>query len=242
MKPLDLARARGDTRPSAAFSAACADCPAARIGCFRESVDGGCQFVKASLSAGAPIPVAWGERYAFALVRRGVVIRTRAEKCGASTAIDCAGAGALVPWSPLTSELGYAATDVLVCLYTRASVDAAIVREERTTRDILGGLSAALERVERLAEARGQVVAEDRVASLLNVLADTLSPPTRRERLPTGLRQRDLALLAGVRHESFCRVLTKLELAGGVQRSSDGLAIAGRERLHAAAAGQTETH
>lgn len=43
--------------------------------------------------------------------------------------------------------------------------------------------------------------------------------------LPSGLQQRDLARLAGVRHESFCRSLGKFERAGLVKRAPEGLRI-----------------
>ncbi len=221
------------------FHANCVDCPAARVGCFEGAVGDGaspCRFVKATLSARAQIPVAWAERYAFALVRRGVLIRTRAGGSGPPVSVDCAGPGALVPWPTSARELGYAATDVLVCLYARDGVAEDTEREPSATRDTLDGFARALDRVERLAEARGQSSAEDRVARVLAVIADTLSPPVRRVRLPSALQQRDLARLAGVRHESFCRILGKLERAGVVQRSTEGLEIARHDELLAASA------
>lgn len=221
------------------FHANCVDCPAARVGCFEGAVSDGvspCRFVKATLPARAQIPPSWAERYAFALVRRGVLIRTRAGGSGPPVSVDCAGPGALVPWPSRAGELGYAATDVLACLYLREGVDEDISREPQTTRDTIEGLACALDRVERLAEARGQASAEERVARVLAVIADTLSPPVRRVRLPSALQQRDLARLAGVRHESFCRILGKLERAGVVHRSTEGLEITRHEELLAATA------
>jgi len=226
-----------ETRPR--FSSNCVDCPAARVGCFHGAVGDGvspCRFVKATLAARAQVPVAWAERYAFALVRRGVLIRTRTGGSGPPVSIDCAGPGAHVPWPAGAGELGYAATDVLVCLYPRNGVMDDLEREPRATRDTIEGLACALDRVERLAEARGQSSAEERVARVLAVLADTLSPPVRRARLPSALQQRDLARLAGVRHESFCRILGKLERAGIVQRSTEGLEITRHDDLLAASA------
>lgn len=224
-----------DVRPR--YQAACIDCPAARVGCFQAVVSDGstpCWFVKAALPARAQIPAAWAERYAFALVRRGVLVRTRASDRGLAVSIDCAGTGSLVPWPAHVGEIGYAATDVLVCLYPREGLAQALAREPETTREVLEGLTVALDRVERFAEARGQSTAEGRVASVLEVLADTLSPPVRRDRLPAALQQRDLARLAGVRHESFCRILGKLEREGLVRRGTEGLTIGGGSLLAAA--------
>ena len=210
------------------FRAACVDCPAARTGCFRSCVSDGastCRFVKATVLARGTLPAAWAARYAFALVRRGVLVRTRAAAHGADVAIDCAGTGALVPWASDATQLGFAATEAMVCLFPREGLLEQLARDPDTARDILDGLGAALTRVERYAEARGQRSAEARVATTLAVLADTLSPPARRTRLPASFQQRDLASLAAVRHESVCRVLGKLEREGRVERSTDGLRV-----------------
>ena len=220
------------------FQPACIDCPAARSGCFGTAVGDGstpCRFVKGTVHARAPIPTAWPERYALALVRRGVVVRTRAAKEGPSVAVDCVGPGAVLPLSEHAIEIGYAATEVRVCLYPRVGLEQTLAREAETGRDIIFGLTASLERVERLAEARGQATADERVARVLAVIADTLAPPLRRDRLPAGLQQRDLARLAGVRHESFCRALGRLERAGLIRRDPDGLRIERHDELLAVA-------
>lgn len=227
---LDDARAR--------LTPACIDCPATRGGCFGTAVGDGstpCRFVKGTVHARAPIPTTWPERYALALVRRGVVVRTRAGRDGPSVAVDCVGPGAVLPLSEHAVEIGYAATEVLVCLYPRVGLVETLAREAETGRDIIFGLTASLERVERLAEARGQSTADERVARVLAVIADTLAPPHRRDRLPAGLQQRDLARLAGVRHESFCRALGRLERAGLIRRDPDGLCIDRHEELLAVA-------
>jgi CRP-like cAMP-binding protein len=150
-------------------------------------------------------------------------------------AIDCAGPGAILPFPSAALELGYAATDVLVCLYARDGLEHALASDPVTSREVYEGLAAALDRVERLAEARGQAKAEDRVARVISVVADTLSPPVRRDHLPAGLQQRDLARLAGVRHESFCRILGKLEKAGTIARHEGALRIEHHEALAASA-------
>ncbi len=210
------------------FPAACVACPAARIGSFRNWVNDGtraCRFVKSAIAARRSLPRSWASDYAFALVRRGVIIRTRAEACGVDVAIDCAGPGTLVPWTEDAAQLGFAATDVLVCLFPREGFAEALTHDPAGAHEIIEGMGAALTRVERYAEARGQRSAEARVLATLSVLTDTLSPPERRTRLPASFQQRDLAMLAAVRHESVCRVLGKLEREGRVQRSSEGLCV-----------------
>lgn len=210
------------------FPTACVACPAARIGSFRNWVNDGtraCRFVKATIPARRPLPRSWAEDYAFALVRRGVIIRTRSEACAMDVAIDCAGPGTLVPWAADVSQIGFAATDVLVCLFPREGFAEALTHDPEGAHEIIEGMGAALTRVERYAEARGQRSAEMRVLAALSVLADTLSPPERKTRLPASFQQRDLAMLAAVRHESVCRVLGKLEREGRVMRSSDGLCL-----------------
>ncbi len=232
--PVGVARSAADIR--ARFPVACVECPAARIGCFEDAVGAGkpaCRFVKRALGARDPVPTAWASDYALVLVRRGVVVRTRAPQDGPSVAIDCVGPGAALPLAPNAIEIGYAATEVLVCLYPRVGLDETLAREPRTALDLILALAGALERVELLAEARGQRSADSRVARVLAVLADRLTPPERRDKLPLGLQQRDLARLAGVRPESFCRTLGKLERAGIVRRLPEGLQIERHDQLAA---------
>jgi len=212
----------------------CVDCPTARTRCFEVAVGAGsssCRFVKSTLSARAPIPSAWSTEYALVLVRRGVLVRTRSPKDGPSIAIDCVGPGSSLPLSPTPDDVGYAATEARVCLYPRAGLDRALAGEQGTARDVIGVLGRALDRVERFAAARGHGAVDARIARVLAVIADTLSPPRRSERLPPGLQQRDLARLAGVRHESFCRAIGKLERAGMVRREAEGLSILAHDAL-----------
>lgn len=221
-----------------AFPAHCLDCPAARVGSFQAlvGVPQPCLFARGTLPARSPIPLAWAERHAFVLVRRGVLVRLRSESGGEPTAIDCAGPGAYVPLpTGEICELGYAATDAMVCLCPREVATHFIANDPQHARETVAGMAAAMERVERLAFARGQATAERRVASLLAAIADTLAPPRRRQRLPHGLQQRDLARLAGVRHESFCRALGALERRGLVRRDRDGLEILDHDGLALAA-------
>ncbi|MCZ7682820.1 MAG: Crp/Fnr family transcriptional regulator [Sandaracinaceae bacterium] len=215
---------------------ACPDCPACRLSVFTAILgapQSACAFDVASIEARAQVPAGWSERYAFGMVRRGVLIRQRAE-AGRATAVDAAGPGCVFPIEAEPSS-DYAATDLLVCLMPKATYERAIETEPSFARDLLAMQQAALARVERITHARGAPTVRERVASLLCVLADTLTPPRRRERLPSGLQQRDLARLLGVRHETFCRILGDLEREGAIRRDTDGIAIVDRDGLERAA-------
>ncbi len=225
----------------APYTAACVDCPAGRIGGFQEVVAETaqlpCAFVKGQLASRAPVPLAWPERHAFALIRRGVLVRYRADELGGAIATDCAGPGCFVsfPTELASADVGYAATELLVCLCPRDTADRLVDTSPTATRDVVRGMGAAIDRLERFAYARAQSSATARVAATLVCVADTLAPPRRRATLPSGLQQRDLARLAGVRHESFCRALGELEGRGLVKRSSDGLEILRHAELAAVA-------
>jgi len=175
-----------------------------------------CRFVKATIAARAPLPAEWSQEHAFALVRRGVVVRTRAELDGVSIAIDCVGPRSLVPLHAHGTEVGYAASDTLVCLYPRHLLRQAVSEDAALGLEVVEGLQKALDRVERLAEARGHAMAEQRIARVLAVLSE------HQDHLHGGIQQRDLARLAGVRHESVCRFLAKLTRDGTIHRD-DGL-------------------
>ncbi|MFW6067469.1 MAG: Crp/Fnr family transcriptional regulator [Myxococcota bacterium] len=224
------ARARGQT--------ACPDCPATRLSVFEALVfDGTCRFRCLALPARRAVPGAWFASYGLGLIRRGVLIRQRVDRQGRVTAVDAAGPGCMVafadPGGPGTSasvSTGYAATDVLVCLCPRETLERALEGSD-ISRDMIAMQQAALERVERLADARGRSSAESRVAAVLCTLADTLSPPRQRHRIPADFQQRDIANLAGIRHETVCRTLGDLERRGAVKRDTDGLQITDREQL-----------
>lgn len=222
------------------YAAACPDCPGARLGTFEEIVGAtkrACAFETVTVEARAFVPPSWSERYAFGLVRRGVLIRQRVDTAGRAIAVDAAGPGCIFPIeerdpeSAESAPCDYAATDLIVCVLPRAAFEQALATTKNVGREMLAMQHAALRRVERLTQARGAATVRERVASLLCVLADTLSPPRRRERLPAGLQQRDLARLLGVRHETFCRVLGDLEREGAIRRDPDGLLLLDREML-----------
>ena len=215
-----------------AYPAACPDCPGPRLELL-ESLVGAtrseCLLETGSVAARAPLPAAWSTRYEFGIVRRGVIIRQRLDASGRATAVDAAGAGCLLPLrSAGRAVAGYAAIDSMVCLCPTSTAKRTLVKDTRLGADLLQLQSDALERIERIAHARGRPSARARVAALLCALADCLSPPRQRECLPAGLQQRDLAALVGVRHETLCRVLGTLERSGGIERHPDGLRLLDR--------------
>ncbi len=223
----------------ASYTAACPDCPGARRGVLRDLVGEtkhACAFETATVDARDFVPASWSERHAFGLVRRGVLIRQRLDEMGRATAIDAAGPGCMFPIehrdegrSSITCD--YAATDLIVCLCPSQLLEDVLDESRHTGRELLGLQQDAMERVERLTQARGAPTVQERVAMLILVLSETLSPPRTRDRLPPGLQQRDMSKLLGVRHETFCRALKTLEDVGAITRSHDGIVIADRERL-----------
>lgn len=228
--------------PGSNYAAACPDCPGVRLGKLQEIVGPtkhACAFETVTVEARAYLPPGWSERYAYGLVRRGVIIRQRADSAGRAIAVDAAGPGCLFVFDPPSAHgaesvpCDYAATDAIVCLLPRAAFERALADTRNVARELLELQQDAMRRVERLTQARGAPTVRERVASLLCVLADTLSPPRRRERLPPALQQRDLARLLGVRHETLCRVLGELEKEGAIRRDPDGLLILDQRALEA---------
>jgi len=195
-------------------------------------------FDSQAIEAREALPQSWWERYSFALVRRGYLIRERSDGAGRATAIDAVGPGC---WFPLDSgarhEHGpalsaHALSRTLLCLCDEAAVSDAL----RT-----GGASAlkvheldrqALARMERLADARGRASALAKVGALLCTLADTLRPNgDGGNRVPADFLQRDLAGLLSIRHESVCRVLRGMARSGLIERDSEGIFIRDRAEL-----------
>ncbi|MCB9598459.1 MAG: Crp/Fnr family transcriptional regulator [Sandaracinaceae bacterium] len=224
---------------AAPYQAACPDCPGARLGVLQDLIGEtkhACAFETVMIDARDFVPTTWTERHAFGLVRRGVLIRQRLDDAGRATAIDAAGPGCMFPIEhreegKTSISCDYAATDLIVCLCPTQLLDDVLDDSRRAGRDLLSLQLDAMERVERLTQARGAATVRERVATLLIVLSETLSPPRTREQLPSGLQQRDMSKLLGVRHETFCRALKTLEDEGAIQRTGDGLLITDRARL-----------
>lgn len=239
-RAIDLGRSLGAASPSAAFDSACLECPAAHQNAFPELVGnapGACAFLRLSLEPRAPIPGRWYGTYTMGLIRRGVLIRQRVDSLGRASAIDAAGPGCLVPLGEARGTVavgGYAATRVLVCVVPTGVLERSVRSDEATAPDLIRLQMEALERVERIADARGRTTVDERVAALLIALTETLAPARSEVVIPSGLQQRDMAALLGVRHESVCRSIRKLESRGAIIREPEGLRIADRGRLEVA--------
>lgn len=217
---------------------ACPDCPVPQEGGFEKLLpreDAACAFRCVSLAAREPMPQRWFDEYAVGLVRRGVYVRQRVDAQGRAVAVDAVGPGGVLPLASATgahasgNAAGYAASDGLICLCPRGTLSTELWGSPRTGLDLLRLQEQALERVERIAEARGCPDVGSRVHALLCTLADTLSPGRPRDVVPADLQQRDLAALLGVRHESVCRALRDLTRRGVVARDRDGIRLLDRE-------------
>jgi hypothetical protein len=167
------------------------------------------------------------------LVRRGIVVRQRVDVDGSATAIDVIGPGGAWPLleGDLASTSGYAADDALLCLVPRPRLTEAVDAGAPTASEVVALHCAALDRVERIAQARSRPSAVERVGALLVTLVDTLSPGRPVTCIPAALQQRDMAALLSMRHESVCRAMKTLERRGAVARTPEGLRMVDRARL-----------
>jgi hypothetical protein len=213
----------------------CPDCPVPRgsLGALIDAESAHCELRCLFVPARHPLPPRWYAAYGLALVRRGVLVRQRMDAGGSAVAIDAIGPGGAAPMLECSDAPsgGYAADDVLVCLVPRSALQAAIDAGSPAASQVVGLHAAALERVERIADARGRATALGRVAALLCALADTLAPPRRLDTVPPALQQRDMALLLSMRHESVCRAVGILARRRWVERGADGMRLLQRARL-----------
>ncbi len=221
----------------APLNPACPDCPAVQAGVFEKLLPHGlapCMLRSVALSPRQTIPESWFHDYGVGLVRRGAIIRQRYDRHGRAVAVDAIGPGGLVPLTQGSGSsaacTGYAATGVLACLVTSSELALLLEASPAVAHDLLRLQAQALDRVERLADARGRATVIERVTALLCALFDTMSPG-RSGDLPVDLQQRDLAALCATRHESVCRALRQLSNRGLVMRTPDGLRLVDRERL-----------
>jgi CRP-like cAMP-binding protein len=218
----------------AAQRLSCPDCLVARRGMLSAILGGAaagpCLLQSYTLEARAELPRHWFERYAFAIVRRGVVVRQRVDPSGERVSVDAAGPGSFLPLrlagGPETSA-GYAASRLIVCIYPYESIDADVA-DEKTLRDLFGLQQQALDRLERIAAARGRHSAVDQVHALLDALRSTMAPLREGGPRPIDLSQRDMALLLRLRPETVCRALRSLEREGVIERSPDGFSLPSR--------------
>ncbi len=190
------------TRPSG--TSACVDCPARQRGMLATFAGkaGECEgrLECIALDERAELPASLFTRYAFGIVRRGVLVRERFDPSGGRTAVDVAGRGAYVPLGLARGSTGYAASRVLLCVYREANLEG--LAGEGALGDLMKLSSETLERVERIAEARGRPSAAARIDALYGTLKEYLGPHGLED-----LLQRDVAALLGMRTETVCRVL-----------------------------------
>ncbi len=221
---MSLALARAP-RPS------CPDCLVARRGMLTGilgSTEAPCLLSSFSIEPRAELPPIWFERYAFAVVRRGIVVRQRMDARGDRVAVDAAGPGCLLPLrmaSGADASTGYAASRLIVCVYPYPTLDPNVA-DEPTLRDLLRLQQQAIDRLERIAAARGRSSAVDQVLSLLEALLESIAPLRDGEPRPVAISQRDMALLLRLRPETVCRALRTLERKGAIGRTPDGWTVA----------------
>lgn len=232
--------ASGTSSPPAARSVPCPDCPGYREGMLESLIRQGgtsCAFRNTLLEGRNPIPVRWFQDHLIAFVRRGILVRQRSDANGRVTSVDIAGPGSLLalnePVSAASASVpcGYAVGDAIVCLLSRDTFEHALESEHRVARDIVRLQQKAIERMTRIADARGRPTLESRVAALICALADTLSATPHRDRLPAELQLRDIGALLGIRHESVCRGLRVLTERDYVRRTRAGIRLIDRAAL-----------
>ena len=215
--------------------ALCPDCPAPRAGMLEDLVypESGCRLRCVALSARQPISSQWPASYAFALVRRGAIVRQRVDRHGRATAIDAVGSGAgflVQDGSAESAPMGFAASASMLCLCPAPVVADSLEQGQHTAADLWKLAQTSLERVERIADARSRNTAMGRIAALLIALSDTFGAKPRTF-VPGSLQQRDLAALVAVRHESVCRVLRTMVERSLVRRDDEGIHLLDREGL-----------
>jgi hypothetical protein len=183
-------------------------------------------FDSSVLEARAPIPPAWSEKYDFAFVRDGYLVRQHVDSAGHLAAIDAVGPGCAFPLLHGDKPTaGYALNRALVCLCTPENLERALSLGGATAVRLYRLLREAFERVERLAHARGRGSAPSKVAGLLCALSGTLQPELADAAVPADFLQRDLAALLSIRHESVCRVLRTFNDEGLTERTADSLRL-----------------
>ncbi len=217
----------------------CPDCPAARESMLEELVSraAGCAFRCAILEARETVSPDVLRPGNLVMVRRGILIRQRLDRQGRVAAVDAIGPGGIARVDPApngsSTATGYAATRLILCVCPAASANEALKNDENTANELVRAMGRSLTRIERLAEARGRPSARAQVASILCVLADTLAS-SEPDRVPSGIQQRDIAHLLGIRHETVCRVLRALENEGLLVRENEEFRIVDRAAIEAA--------
>jgi CRP-like cAMP-binding protein len=226
---------------SAGGTSVCPDCPMTRMDVLAGMIPpraGACAFRCLAVRARAPLPARWFKEFGLGVVRRGVVLRQRFDAHGRAIAVDAVGAGGLVPLAMASgggdaNAGGYAVNDVLLCACPTESMRASMDVDRQTPRDVVELHAQALDRMERLVDARGRMTVIERVAATLLALADSLSPFRRTDVITADLQQTDLAALVSARQETVCRALCELERHGLIARDAEGIHVIDRHRLEA---------
>jgi len=215
----------------------CIDCPAHRRAMLTsltgESTDE-CAFDTRGLEPRQGLSLTSLPAGSLVLVRRGMVIRVRADKRGEhSVAIDALGSGgAFVVSGDGTDAQVYAVDRTLYCTLAGHTLLSDLSHDPKGLSDLHKLHSGIQYRLERLSDARGRSSVRSRVAATLCALADTLSPSLgRRLQFPAAFLQRDLAVLASTRYESICRILRDFSESGLVSHGPDGVVIGDYDKL-----------
>lgn len=231
-----------DSGAGAVASRHCLECPGTRHNLLTRLIGESlscCQFENLTVEPRDSVPLRWFGRFSFGIVRRGALVRQRADSQGRVTAIDVAGPGCAFPidvreieTSDSSTSAGYAVTRTLICAADDAAVMSAMQKGGQDALDMHRLQREALYRMERIADARGRTAVASRVAALTCTLADTLvRNPRERSHVPAGFLLRDYAALLSIRHESVCRVLRDFSRRGLISQDDEGLHILDRKGL-----------
>jgi len=120
---------------AAESSAPCPDCPAVRQDVFLPLVNGVCAFQCTALAAREPFPPRWVEVFDFGIVRRGIVVRQRADALGRVTTVDVAG-----PEGIVTLTFPASATTVQMVSAINANVDSTGVKAVASSAGGVSGM------------------------------------------------------------------------------------------------------
>ena len=231
-----------DSGAGAAASRHCLECPGTRHHLLNQMIGESsscCEFENLAVEPRESIPLRWFSRFTLGIVRRGALVRQRADAQGRVTAIDVVGPGCAFPIDVRDLELsdggtcaGYAVTRTLICAADERTVNDSLQKGGQDALDLHRLQREALYRMERIADARGRSAVASRVAALTCTLADTLvRGPRERSHVPAGFLLRDYAALLSIRHESVCRVLRDFSRKGLTSQDDEGLHILDRKGL-----------
>ena len=165
-------------------------------------------------------------------------MRQRVDPQGRAVTVDVVGPGGLLLFADrgqgeAASRSGYAVGELLVCVCPRGTMDRAFETDGETARDLVRLQARAIERMDRLADARGRPTVIERVASILCALADCLAPAAGGDVVSSDLLHVDYGALVTARQESVCRAFGVLERLGLIARSSGRVQILDRAALQA---------